>query len=117
MILRGTLYSQGDLRRAAQLTEEGVAGSDSRHKAVSGSDPRNHANSIWSLVDLLRGDFKRSEYGKVILEWSQSANERCPGTLDLLERWDLWRSSCLPALFLACGTEASTELMASTYFV
>jgi type I restriction-modification system DNA methylase subunit len=40
---------------------------DIRHKAVSGSDPRNHADFIWSVADLLRGDYKRSEYGKVIL--------------------------------------------------
>ena len=25
------------------------------------------ANFIWSIADLLRGDFKQSEYGKVIL--------------------------------------------------
>jgi type I restriction enzyme M protein len=40
---------------------------DIRYKAVSGSDPRNHADFIWSVADLLRGDYKRSEYGKVIL--------------------------------------------------
>ncbi|HEX7245371.1 MAG TPA: class I SAM-dependent DNA methyltransferase [Solirubrobacterales bacterium] len=28
---------------------------------------RNHAAFIWSVADLLRGDYKRSEYGKVIL--------------------------------------------------
>ncbi len=28
---------------------------------------RNHAGFIWSVADLLRGDYKRSEYGKVIL--------------------------------------------------
>ena len=27
----------------------------------------NHAEFIWSVADLLRGDYKRSEYGKVIL--------------------------------------------------
>ena len=30
-------------------------------------EPRNHADFIWSVADLLRGDYKRSEYGKVIL--------------------------------------------------
>jgi type I restriction enzyme M protein len=29
--------------------------------------PRNHADFIWSVADLLRGDYKQSEYGKVIL--------------------------------------------------
>ena len=28
---------------------------------------RNHAAFIWSVADLLRGDYKQSEYGKVIL--------------------------------------------------
>jgi type I restriction enzyme M protein len=31
------------------------------------TDPKNHANPIWSVADLLRGDYKQSEYGKVIL--------------------------------------------------
>ena len=30
-------------------------------------EQRNHADFIWSVADLLRGDYKRSEYGKVIL--------------------------------------------------
>jgi len=32
-----------------------------------GETIRNHAAFIWSVADLLRGDYKRSEYGKVIL--------------------------------------------------
>src|SRR5664279_1963958 len=28
---------------------------------------KNHADFIWSVADLLRGDYKQSEYGKVIL--------------------------------------------------
>ena len=28
---------------------------------------RTHAAFIWSVADLLRGDYKQSEYGKVIL--------------------------------------------------
>ena len=28
---------------------------------------QNHAQFIWSVADLLRGDYKQSEYGKVIL--------------------------------------------------
>jgi type I restriction enzyme M protein len=28
---------------------------------------RNHAAFIWSVADLLRGDYRRSEYGRVIL--------------------------------------------------
>jgi type I restriction enzyme M protein len=28
---------------------------------------KSHAAFIWSVADLLRGDYKQSEYGKVIL--------------------------------------------------
>jgi type I restriction enzyme M protein len=35
--------------------------------SVSDDIIRNHADFIWSVADLLRGDYKRSEYGKVIL--------------------------------------------------
>ena len=29
--------------------------------------PTNLASDIWSLADLLRGDFKQSQYGRIIL--------------------------------------------------
>ena len=32
-----------------------------------GETIRSHAAFIWSVADLLRGDYKQSEYGKVIL--------------------------------------------------
>lgn len=36
--------------------------------AVAASETiRNHAAFIWSVADLLRGDYKQSDYGKVIL--------------------------------------------------
>lgn len=34
---------------------------------MSDSQIKNHAAFIWSVADLLRGDYKQSEYGKVIL--------------------------------------------------
>ena len=35
---------------------------------MAGSETtKNHAAFIWSVADLLRGDYKQSEYGKVIL--------------------------------------------------
>jgi type I restriction enzyme M protein len=34
---------------------------------VSDAAIRNHAGFIWSVADPLRGDYKQSEYGKVIL--------------------------------------------------
>ena len=34
---------------------------------MSNDTIRNHAAFIWSVADLLRGDYKQSDYGKVIL--------------------------------------------------
>ena len=31
------------------------------------ANPTNLSSFIWSVADLLRGDYKQSEYGKVIL--------------------------------------------------
>jgi type I restriction enzyme M protein len=31
------------------------------------TDVRNHANLVWSIAELLRGDYKQADYGKVIL--------------------------------------------------
>jgi len=31
------------------------------------SEIRNHANLIWGIAELLRGDYKQADYGKVIL--------------------------------------------------
>jgi hypothetical protein len=36
-------------------------------RGARGETIRNHATFIWSVADLLRGDYKQSEYGKVIL--------------------------------------------------
>jgi type I restriction-modification system DNA methylase subunit len=36
-------------------------------RAGSGNSPKNHADFVWAVADLLRGDYKQSEYGKVIL--------------------------------------------------
>ncbi|CAN5434153.1 hypothetical protein BH24ACT7_BH24ACT7_06640 [soil metagenome] len=32
---------------------------------AEGASIDNHAGFIWSVADLLRGDYKQSEYGKV----------------------------------------------------
>jgi type I restriction enzyme M protein len=34
---------------------------------VSEATIKNHSAFIWSVADLLRGDYKQSEYGKVIM--------------------------------------------------
>jgi type I restriction enzyme M protein len=55
-------------------------GLDSRHEFSSREIPRNHADFIWSVADLLRGDYKRFEYGKVILPLT--VLRRLDGVLD-----------------------------------
>ena len=35
--------------------------------SISQETSKNHAAFIWSVADLLRGNYKPSEYGKVIL--------------------------------------------------
>jgi len=44
-----------------------VAVPTARSPAPQSESIRNHAAFIWSVADLLRGDYKQSEYGKVIL--------------------------------------------------
>jgi type I restriction enzyme M protein len=46
---------------------EPPAGVPGRLRGVSDTIIKNHAAFIWSVADLLRGDYKQSEYGKVIL--------------------------------------------------
>src|SRR5437667_1751319 len=43
------------------------AGSSTGAYVMAESTIKNHAAFIWSVADLLRGDYKQSEYGKVIL--------------------------------------------------
>jgi len=47
------------------------------HTQSAGGDAiQNHAALIWGVADLLRGDYKQSEYGRVILPFV------------VLRRWD-----------------------------
>jgi len=51
---------------------------------------RNHAAFIWSVADLLRGDYKQSEYGKVILPLTVIRRLDCvlqPTKQAILERY------------------------------
>jgi type I restriction enzyme M protein len=48
-------------RRNPPVAETAVAG------GTKPSVPKNHAAFIWSVADLLRGNYKQSEYGKVVL--------------------------------------------------
>ena len=52
---------------------------------------RNHAGFIWSVADLLRGDYKQSEYGKVILPLTVIRRLDCvlePTKAKVLERFE-----------------------------
>ena len=44
---------------------------------MSDTTPKNLANLIWQVADLLRGDYKRSDYGKVILPFTVLRRLEC----------------------------------------
>jgi type I restriction enzyme M protein len=46
---------------------EARATSRATANAATHPAPTNHAGLIWAIADLLRGDYKQSEYGRVIL--------------------------------------------------
>lgn len=51
----------------------------------------NHAAFIWSVADLLRGDYKQSEYGRVILPFTVLRRLDCviaPVKSDMLDKYD-----------------------------
>jgi type I restriction enzyme M protein len=57
---------------------------------------RTHAPFIWSVADLLRGDYKQSEYGKVILPLVVLRRLDCvlePTKADVLARFDALKGS------------------------
>jgi len=61
--------------------------------------PNNLAAYIWSLADLLRGDFKQSQYGRVILPFTLL--RRLEGVLesskeDVLAQYDKVQAMSLP---------------------
>ena len=60
----------------------------------------NHAGFIWSVADMLRGDYKQSEYGKVILP------------LTVLRRLDCVLEPTKPAVQPAFGPQLRRGLAA-----
>jgi hypothetical protein len=52
---------------ASNLAADSEAGDQEPHVMGNNETIRNHAAFIWSVADLLRGDYKQSEYGKVVL--------------------------------------------------
>ena len=52
---------------------------------------KNHAAFIWSVADLLRGDYKQSEYGRVILPFTVLRRIDCvidPVKQDMLDKYE-----------------------------
>ena len=59
--------------------------------AEASSAIKNHAAFIWSVADLLRGDYKQSEYGKVILPLTVLRRFDCvlaPVKQEMLTKYD-----------------------------
>ena len=59
---------------------------------------QNLAGFIWSVADLLRGDFKRSEFGRVILPFTLLRRLECvlePTREAVLKRYDKLKDSSI----------------------
>jgi hypothetical protein len=71
---------------------------------VSATTPKNLANFIWQVADLLRGDYKRADYGKVILPFTVLRRLECvlePTRDDVLAEMEKWEAKGVePAPFL-----------------
>ncbi len=72
-------------------------GSDNIAGSVKKDQIRNHAAFVWSVADLLRGDYKRSEYGRVILPLT--VLRRLDGVLAPTKEQVLKRSEALPSRY------------------
>ena len=77
---------------------------------------KNHAAFIWSVADLLRGDYKQSEYGKVILPLTVIRRLDCvlePTKTAVLERAKALKGQVEnvdPVLENVAGQRSSTRL-------
>ncbi len=71
----------------------------------------NHAAFIWSVADLLRGDYKQSEYGRVVMPLTVLRRLDCvldPTKAKVLERHAKWKGSIdniEPVLCAASGEQ------------
>lgn len=72
-------------------------GSDNLTGKAAGGQIRNHAEFIWQVADLLRGDYKRSEYRLVILPLT--VLRRLDGVLAPTKEQVLKRSEALPSRY------------------
>ena len=71
---------------------------------MSDTAPKNLANLIWQVADLLRGDYKRADYGKVILPFTVLRRLECvldETRAEVLEEKAKWEAKGVdPAPFL-----------------
>ncbi|WP_405069779.1 type I restriction-modification system subunit M [Kribbella sp. NBC_01510] len=87
---------------------------------MSDTTPKNLANFIWQVADLLRGDYKRADYGKVILPFTVLRRLECvlEPTRDAVREKakDLSGSSMDPTRFLtkAAGDRRFYNITAHT---
>ncbi len=72
-------------------------GSDNLTGKAAGGQIRNHAEFIWQVADLLRGDYKRSEYRLVILPLT--VLRRLDGVLAPTKEQVLKRGEALPSRY------------------
>lgn len=74
---------------------------------MSDTTPKNLANFIWQVADLLRGEYKRADYGKVILPFTVLRRLECvleptrQAVRDEKAKWLLDRSSHMQAVLSA----------------
>ena len=60
----------GEERYESRISRTNVTGNWSGHQYSLNDDQQNLSSFIWSVADLLRGDYKQSEYGRVILPFT-----------------------------------------------
>ncbi len=91
----GRISGRGDPVSLASRTAHGTP---RRARATMAGVPngssetiKNHASFIWSVADLLRGDYKQSEYGKVVLPLTVLRRFDCvlaPVKQDMLDTYE-----------------------------
>ncbi len=95
--MRGTAPASAPLAAPRQTTTRPTHTLPLRANGLSANDP-NLSSFIWSVADLLRGDYKQSEYGKVILPFT------------VLRRLDCVLEPTKAAVLVELGTRTKAKL-------
>src|SRR5690606_9786814 len=89
------------------------------HMAESKAQPNNLAAYSWSIADLLRGDFKQSQYGRIILPFTLLQERRtalitCAGSAaSLMPKAGGWKSVATTGAFADAATARVVEMAAA----